>query len=118
VDIFNRLFNQPAINQLNPARAEEMIRQFPKPYLLDVRQPEEYKRGHISGAELIPLHELSKKIGRIPKNREIICICETGSRSRAAARHLNAAGYRVNNLKGGMINWARAGLPIKKGMAK
>lgn len=118
MDIFNSVFNKPTINQLDPTRVEAMMQESPKPFLLDVREPDEYKSGHINGAELIPLNELSHKLSRIPKNREIICVCHSGSRSGAAARHLSAAGYRVNNMRGGMINWARAGLPIKKGMVK
>jgi len=118
MDFFTKLFNQPAINQLEPAQVQSMVAQSPRPYLLDVRSPGEYKQGHVSGAELIPLGELSDRIARIPKGREIICICESGSRSSAAARQLSAQGYKVSNMRGGMSRWARAGLPVKSGMSK
>ena len=118
MNLFSQLFNQPAITQLDPAQVHTMVAQSPKPFLLDVRTPEEYKQGHVNGAELIPLNDLSSKIARIPKGREVICICESGSRSSAAARHLSAQGYKVSNMKGGMNRWTRAGLPVKTGMAK
>jgi len=118
MEFLTQLFNQPSINQLEPSQVNTMISQLPRPYLLDVRTPEEYKQGHVKGAELIPLNELSARMGRLPKGREIICICESGSRSSVAARHLKAQGYKVSNLRGGMSRWIRAGLPVRTGMAK
>jgi rhodanese-related sulfurtransferase len=95
-----------------------MLSQSPRPYLLDVRTPGEYERAHISGAELIPLDELSTKMGRIPKQRQVICICASGSRSSVATRQLSSQGYKVSNMRGGMDRWIRAGLPVKSGKAK
>jgi rhodanese-related sulfurtransferase len=86
--------------------------------LLDVRTPGEYKQGHIQGAELIPVDELTSKMARIPKGREIICICESGSRSSVAARLLSTQGYKISNMRGGMSHWIRAGLPVKTGLNK
>lgn len=118
MDLFSQLFNRPAINQIDPAQVKAMISQSPRPFLLDVRTPGEYKQGHVSGAELIPLDELSAKKARIPKERDVICICESGSRSSVAARQLSSLGYKVSNMRGGMSRWIRDGLPIKSGMGK
>ena len=118
MDFFSKLFNQPVIDQLTPSQVQELVSQNPRPFLLDVRTPQEFKQGHVNGAELIPLDELSNKMARIPKGREIICICASGSRSSAAVRHLVAQGYKASNMRGGMSGWARAGLPIKTGTAK
>jgi rhodanese-related sulfurtransferase len=118
MDFFSQLFNRPAMNQVEPAQVQEMLAQSPRPFLLDVRTPGEYKEGHVSGAELIPLDELAAKKGRIPKDQEVICICASGSRSDAAARQLSSLGYKVSNMRGGMSRWIRAGLPVKSGMAK
>lgn len=118
MNFLSQLFNLSNIAQVEPAQVHTMNTQSPRPYLLDVRTPQEYKQGHVSGAELIPLDELSAKMTRLPKGREIICICESGSRSSAAARHLSAQGYKVSNMRGGMSRWVRAGLPTKKGPAK
>lgn len=115
MDLISRLFNHSSIIQLEPKQVQLKAGRSPRPFLLDVRTPEEFKRGHIPDSVLIPLNELSRKLVRIPKAREIICICETGSRSRVAARQLDKLGYKVNNMHGGMNLWHRSGLPVKKG---
>jgi rhodanese-related sulfurtransferase len=51
----------------------------------------------------------------LPKNKEIICVCASGSRSQSAAKFLAGAGYNVFNMNGGMFMWQRAKLPVKKG---
>jgi phage shock protein E len=118
MDFINQLFNISSINQLDPAQAQDRMSQSPKPFLLDVRTPNEYKEVHISGAELIPLNEISSKLNLIPKGRDIICVCASGSRSVVATRQLSSLGYQVYNLKGGMNQWMRAGLPTKAGAGK
>jgi rhodanese-related sulfurtransferase len=115
---FTSLFSQFRMDQLDPDQVHSRMGQNPRPYLLDVRRPDEYRQSHISGAELIPLSDLNLKMKRIPKDREVICVCRSGNRSRAAARQLAAAGYNVSNLRGGMIGWKRAGLPVKTGPGK
>lgn len=115
--MFKRLFG-PAIPQVNPEQYQTRLAQEPKPVIIDVRQPEEYRSGHISGAKLIPLGELQKRMSELPKNREIICVCASGSRSSSAVRHLISAGYSAINLKGGMSGWQRLGLPVQKGTAR
>jgi phage shock protein E len=112
--MLSRLFG-PNVPQMSAAQIQAKLDEKPAPILIDVRQPEEYRTGHISGAKLIPLGNLMKSIREIPHNREIICVCQSGSRSQAAAQQLIAAGYSVVNLRGGMDGWQRAGLQIKKG---
>jgi rhodanese-related sulfurtransferase len=50
----------------------------------------------------------------LPKGREIICVCDTGSRSRSAAKILMKEGYTVFDLTGGMVAWKRAKMPVEK----
>ena len=118
MDFLSQIFNFAGIPQLEPSQVQTMLNQPARPYLLDVRTPGEYKQGHVKGAELIPLNELPSNMNQLPKGREIICICESGSRSSAAARHLKAQGYKVSNMRGGMGHWVRTGLPVKTGLAK
>ncbi len=115
--MFSRLFG-PAIPGLNASEVKAKLSHRPEPLLLDVRQPEEYREGHILGAKLIPLSELNRRMKELPKDREIICVCRSGNRSKAAARKLLSAGYQAVNMKGGMISWQRGGLPVKKGTSK
>ncbi len=87
----------------------------PQPFVLDVRQPDEYRSGHIGGARLIPLSELKQRVNELPRDRKIVCVCRSGNRSDSAARLLAPLGFDVVNMNGGMLAWQRAGLPVKQG---
>lgn len=113
MDLFNRIFGQP-VETISPAEAQKRMSQKDRPLILDVRQPEEYRAGHIAGAKLIPLNELPGRISELPKGRDIVCVCASGSRSVSATRKLVSAGYPALNLRGGMMAWSRAGLPVTK----
>ncbi len=104
-----------AIPQIDSASAQSRLADNDKPFLLDVRQPDEYRDGHIPGATLIPLGELPRRLDELPRDRQIICVCRSGNRSGSATRHLISAGFHACNLSGGMISWSRAGLPIQRG---
>ena len=82
-------------------------------HLLDVREPDEWQAGHISGAQQIPLGQLRERLAEIPKDRTILAVCRHGNRSDAASRGLRTLGYTVENLEGGVTAWKRAGLPLE-----
>jgi rhodanese-related sulfurtransferase len=115
MDFLSGLFGS-SIPSISAAELNEKNKKANRPFLLDVRQPEEFREGHIAGAKLIPLGELRARMNELPKDREIVCICASGNRSSSAARQLTSAGYNAINMKGGMFVWQRAALPIKKGM--
>jgi rhodanese-related sulfurtransferase len=106
------------VPSVDPGQASARLNAKPQPFLLDVRQPEEYREGHIAGATLIPLGDLPHKVDQLPRDREIICVCRSGNRSHSATRQLQAAGLKAVNLQGGMLAWSRQGLPVKKGTAR
>jgi rhodanese-related sulfurtransferase len=83
--------------------------------ILDVREKDEYQGGHIPGAKHIPLGELSQHLAKLPQEGEILCVCQSGARSGAAASQLKRAGLRAINLRGGMMAWRGAGYAVKKG---
>ena len=82
-------------------------------HLLDVREPDEWQAGHISGAQHIPLGELRERLAEVPKDRTVLAVCRHGNRSEAATRGLRTLGYTVENLEGGVTAWKRAGLPLE-----
>jgi rhodanese-related sulfurtransferase len=86
----------------------------PAVHILDVRQPSEWRHGHIHGSQNVPLMQLKRHLATLPRDKTIITVCASGHRSNAAARTLRRAGYQVENLKGGMHAWAKAHLPIEK----
>ncbi len=115
MDFITRLFSGSQLNAVSPADAHKKLAQKPRPFLLDVRQPEEFRTGHIAGAKLIPLGDLHTRLKELPKNQEIIVVCRSGNRSLSATRQLAVAGYKAVNLRGGMIAWSSTGLPVTKG---
>jgi NADPH-dependent 2,4-dienoyl-CoA reductase/sulfur reductase-like enzyme/rhodanese-related sulfurtransferase len=75
-------------------------------YLLDVRNPSEYRLDHIEGAVNIPLDELRDRMGEVPRDQEVWAYCAVGQRSYYAARALSQYGYDIKTLSGGFITFA------------
>jgi rhodanese-related sulfurtransferase len=74
--------------------------------ILDVRQPEEYRSGHLPGAVFIPLPDLINKVGGLDHAKPIIAYCRSGNRSRAAAAFLLSYGFsKVYSMDGGITAW-------------
>ena len=80
--------------------------------LLDVREDVEWARGHAPGATHIPMSELAERIGELPLDRLIACVCHIGGRSAAVAEALRRNGFQIVNVAGGMQAWASSGLPV------
>lgn len=115
MSFLTRLFTGVQINDVSASEAQKKLSQKPKPFLLDVRQPEEYRSGHIPGAKLIPLGDLRSRMNELPKSQEILVVCRSGNRSLSATRQLVGAGFNAVNVHGGIVAWSRAGLPVTKG---
>ncbi len=82
-----------------------LLKQDPKPLVLDVRTPGEFAHGHVPGARLVPLGQLGRHLAELPRDREIVTVCRSGHRALMAARQLARAGFSVRNLTGGMLAW-------------
>ena len=82
--------------------------------LVDVRQPDEYTKGHIPGAILIPLGEIPERIGELPTDKDIILYCRSGKRSKGAAIFVGSqpqVAGTVFNMIGGILAWNGELLP-------
>jgi adenylyltransferase/sulfurtransferase len=78
------------------------------PFILDVRNPEEWQICHLDRATLIPLAELPARVHELDSAREIVVHCKSGMRSAKAVQFLREAGFRkIQSLRGGIIEWAR-----------
>jgi rhodanese-related sulfurtransferase len=85
-------------------------------FLLDVRTVAEWNENHVDGAVLIPLDELSSRIGEVPTDQDVLIICRSGNRSAQARDILRAAGLpRTTSIAGGINAWMSAGLPVVSG---
>ncbi|HZS77806.1 MAG TPA: rhodanese-like domain-containing protein [Ktedonobacteraceae bacterium] len=88
--------------------------------VIDVRQPEEWNRGHIEGATLVPLNGIyafGKALQElnIPESEEVIFVCASGQRSAAASEIALLTGLKkVYNLANGMNGWMMRRYPIER----
>jgi len=85
-------------------------------FILDVREPDEWAAGHIPGATLIPLGQLTARAGEVPTDRDVVVVCRSGNRSAQGRDILRAAGLtQVTSMAGGMKAWTAAGNPTTAG---
>ena len=80
--------------------------------LLDVREHDEWQRGHAAGARHIPMGEVPARIGEIDPGAKLFVVCHLGGRSLRVAQYLAQHGYTPVNVSGGMQAWADAGRPV------
>lgn len=84
-------------------------------FLLDVRNRDEWERGHIPGATLIPLPELHARLTELPHDRPIVVQCQSGMRSGVGAATLDAFGFDdVHTLAGGFAAWEEEAQPVER----
>lgn len=80
------------------------------PIILDVREPHEWRGGHLPGAVHIPLGSLDGRIGELTRDRAVVTYCASGMRSIDASYVLKRNGWTdVQSLAGGIHAWTRAG---------
>jgi len=72
-----------------------------RPFLLDVRTPQEFASGHIPGAVNISVDDLRTRLGELPRDRKICAYCQVGQRGYLATRILLQAGFQTVNIGGG-----------------
>jgi sulfur dioxygenase len=110
-------FTFAGIWEIEPQALEERA---DRVQILDVREPGEFEGplGHIPGAVLIPLGELSGRAGELARDRPVVAVCRAGSRSAQATVILQQAGLSdIANLSGGMLRWRAEGLAVEGGSA-
>ncbi|KQT43896.1 MULTISPECIES: rhodanese-like domain-containing protein [unclassified Methylophilus] len=85
--------------------------------VLDVREPDEFKQGHLQGARNIPLSQLATRVAELEKfkDKPVLLVCERGNRTRAAVKVLREKQFSaLHQLKGGMQAWIEAKMPLGK----
>lgn len=102
---------------INPQELKTMIDQQKNFTLVDVRTPQEFSAGYISGAKLIPVDKIEHALheGKLGKDEKIVVYCLMGGRSAQAAKILANQGFtKILNLQGGTQAWQEAGYPLVK----
>ena len=101
---------EPVIAQTDVA---ELPAEFgPAAVLLDVREDDEWRRGHVADAQHIPMGEVPNRLAEIDPEARLYVICHAGGRSARVAQFLARNGYAPVNVSGGMLAWANAGRPV------
>jgi rhodanese-related sulfurtransferase len=106
-----------AVPQLDPLYADIRRRDVVRPaILLDVRERDEFAAMRVEGSLFIPMSLLGARVDEVPRDRPVMVICASGSRSASATGFLLGHGYDdVGTVAGGIDYWQRLGLPIKRG---
>ncbi|MDN4525292.1 rhodanese-like domain-containing protein [Fictibacillus fluitans] len=99
-----------AMNQkryLKTLSEEEFRAGYRKAQLIDVREPDEFKKGHILGARNIPLTQMKQRKMEIRPDKPVYLYCESGMRSARAAQFLRKNKYTdLSQLRGGFKKWS------------
>jgi ArsR family transcriptional regulator len=114
-DLVSEYFEK--LDRFEPLSREELTKRIAKRSvtLLDVRPDDEFALGHLPGAINMPLAELKRRLGELPKNREIVAYCRGAYciMSFEAVAVLRAKGYRGRRLEDGFPEWKAAGLAVE-----
>nr|WP_269136053.1 rhodanese-like domain-containing protein [Sporosarcina cyprini] len=93
------------VKEITTNDLQEQMEQGESFHLIDVREDDEVAQGMIPTAIHIPLGEIPERLEEMDKDKSYIIICRSGGRSGRACEFLEARGYDVTNMVGGMLAW-------------
>lgn len=106
----DRMDGESAVAQIGVA---DLPAQFgPSAVLLDVREDDEWSRGHAAEAQHIPMGDVPARLDEISRTATLYVVCKLGGRSAKVADFLARSGFEPINVNGGMTAWAEAGRPV------
>jgi molybdopterin/thiamine biosynthesis adenylyltransferase/rhodanese-related sulfurtransferase/molybdopterin converting factor small subunit len=92
--------------EISPVELKQRLDVGDSPFILDVREPNEFQINRIPGSTLIPLGELPRRHQELDEDGDIVVLCKMGGRSAQAVDYLRSVGFtRVKNLRGGVLEW-------------
>ncbi len=102
-----------SIQEIEPRVLVQWLQEDKEFRLIDVRSVGEFAQGMIPRGEQLPLHLLPLRADELDRNHEIVLYCRSGARSAQGCMFLSERGFdSVYNLRGGIMDWARQGLPV------
>lgn len=93
------------MKEITTAELQQKLEKGETLQMIDVREDDEVAVGMIPGAIHIPLGEVPERLDELEKTTPYVLICRSGGRSGRAAEFLEAQGYDVTNMVGGMLDW-------------
>ena len=103
------------MREVDVAQLEEVLRSGAS--VVDVREAGVYAEGHVPGARLIPMGQLTSRLDELDRKEPVYLICASGNRSGAMAVVLAARRFDAVNVLGGTAAWIRSGRPVEKGVS-
>jgi molybdopterin/thiamine biosynthesis adenylyltransferase/rhodanese-related sulfurtransferase len=102
------------VNSVSVLELQRLLTSAHPPFLLDVREPDEYAGGHIPGATLLPLSNLEKGVASVPRHHPVVVYCRSGARSARAIEQLQTKfGFsNLLNLDGGILAWEEQAVDV------
>ncbi|KAB2329315.1 rhodanese-like domain-containing protein [Bacillus mesophilum] len=94
------------IPEITTEELEQKLKAGEKLELIDVREDDEVAGGMIPGAKHIRMGTIPENLDQFEKEKEYIFICRSGGRSANVCHYLQDQGYKVVNMKGGMLDWS------------
>jgi len=102
------------IKELDVDTLQSYLDEGKKIRLLDVRGAPEMAQGMIPNAEKLPLHTLPARLNEMDTNEMTVLYCRSGARSAQGVGFMAQQGFdNVYNLRGGIIAWAKSGMPLE-----
>lgn len=106
----------PEFRSLLPPEAFALMERDKNTLVVDVRTADEREQLRIPGSVPVSLGELMQGQAQLPRDTPLLLVCSVGGRSYAAGLYLVKEKYQwVYNLRGGIVAWEKAGLPLEQG---
>lgn len=102
------------VQDIDPRELESRIANDSRLVVVDVREPWEFRNGHVPNAKLIPLGQLQARYAELDPEMPVAVICQSGNRSQTGAALLAQKGFKqVFNVREGTVGWKRRGFPME-----
>lgn len=115
--LFSYLVNIPAdFNSIAAPALKARLDAGEKPFILDVREENEFAAGHIPGAVNVPIRVISKNMDKLPaKDAAVVVVCKSGMRAAYVTMTLSILGWtNVKDMAFGMTEWEKQGFAMVK----
>ncbi len=114
--VFFSLESRRGGQSVSPQQATNMVNR-EDARIVDLRDADEFRQGHIAGSVNIPMSQLAERIAELDKHKDnpVILVCKMGTSASLAGRQLRARGFaRVARMQGGIQGWRADNLPVVK----
>lgn len=114
--VFFSLESRRGGRSVSPQQATNMVNR-EDALIIDLRDTDEFRQGHIAGSVNIPMSQLAERIAELDKHKDkpVILVCKMGTSASLAGRQLRGRGFeQVARMQGGIQGWRADNLPVVK----